>query len=66
MDDYLDPNYAFRGLTEKSRINDVDENPDLISKKLIYSADSKMPSTFIREEFIQKSFEDIAKTNQDP
>lgn len=66
MDDYLDPDYAFRGLTEKSRIDDVNQNPDLISKKLIYSADSKMPSTFIREEFIQKSFDDIAKTNQDP
>ncbi|MDU4602001.1 MAG: hypothetical protein E6Y26_08265 [Staphylococcus warneri] len=25
-----------------------------------------MPSTFIREKFIQKSFDDIAKTNQDP
>lgn len=66
MDDYLDPDYAFRGLTEKSRIDDVNQNPDLISKKLIYSADSKMPSTFIREEFNKKSFASIAETEQDP
>ncbi len=70
MDDYLDPDYAFRGLTEKSRIDDVDQNldkdRDWMSKKLIYSADSKMPSTFIREEFNKKSFASIAETNQDP
>lgn len=34
MDDYLDPDYAFCGLTEKSRIDDVNQNPDLISKNL--------------------------------
>ena len=71
MDDYLDPNFAFGGLTkDNTRINDVEENlakdPKWLEKKLIYSADSKMPSTFIREEFIQKSFADIAKTNPNP
>lgn len=70
MDDYLDPKFAFKGLTDKESINDVEENfakdPKWIEKKLIYSADSQMPSTFIREKFIQKSFDDIAKTNQDP
>ncbi|MHA3880651.1 CDS14 family ICE transfer lipoprotein [Metamycoplasma hominis] len=70
MDDYLDPKFAFKGLTDKESINDVEENfakdPKWIEKKLIYSADSQMPSTFIREKFIQQSFDDIAKTNQDP
>lgn len=70
MDDYLDPDIAFKGLTDKESINDVEENfakdPKWIEKKLIYSADSQMPSTFIREKFIQQSFDDIAKTNQDP
>lgn len=70
MDDYLDPDFAFKGLTDKESINDVEEklakDPKWIEKKLIYSADSQMPSTFIREKFIQKSFDDIAKTNQDP
>lgn len=71
MDDYLDPKFAFDGLTmNKTRINDVEEklakDSKWIEKKLIYSADSQMPSTFIRKEFIQKSFDDIAKTNQNP
>lgn len=70
MDDYLDPDIAFKGLTDKESINDVEENfakdPKWIEKKLIYSADSQMPSTFIREKFIQKSFADIAKTNPNP
>lgn len=63
MDDYLDPNFAFKGLTDKESINDVEEklakDPKWIEKKLIYSADSQMPSTFIREKFIQQSIEDM-------
>ena len=64
MDDYLDPDIAFKGLTmDETHINYVTENlkkdHDWMNKKLIYSADSKMPSTFIRDEFNHQSIEDM-------
>lgn len=71
MDNYLDLDVAFKGLTmDETHINYVTEklakDHDWMSKKLIYSADSKMPSTFIREEFNWKSIDKIAETNQNP
>lgn len=72
MDDYLDPSMAFNSLYRSEDyfnykvIPEIQNDKNWLKTKLIYSASTEMPSSYIRNNYLNSLLEKIKKDGKDP